>query len=81
MKKFLVSVAIMIGFCLGILWANVQTKSEFQKYYKFEIKAGQRILVIDSGATTNIRISPSEARIFDYKVPEGKEMKGVLIEK
>lgn len=81
--QFLITIVLAIIIGLAIVWAGVVTKTFFNKTHKFDCPAGYRILVIDTRIATKVytRILPTEARVFDYKVPEGKKVSGVLIEK
>jgi len=69
-------ILILIGL---ILRAGVQERNISMKQFKFNIPSGSRIIVIEPPYTkTYIRITPPEARKFNYKVPEGKTLSGVL---
>jgi hypothetical protein len=81
MKKifFVAFIAMAVS---GIVYAAVvQIQDKITKPYRFTLNPGDRIVVINSGATATITVKPTTARIFDYKVPAGKSFSGVLIEK
>lgn len=67
--------------CSGLVFAIVQMQNVSMKNYKFTLGAGDRIIVISGSTSTNIRITPTTARIFDYTVPNGKVLNGILGEK
>jgi hypothetical protein len=83
MKKLLMILIVINIILLAIshIHTGVQVRTQTITQYKFDVTAGQRILVIDKGAKTYIRITPSEARLFDLKVGEGKSLSGILIRK
>jgi len=62
-----------------LVFALVQERTISSRQLKFDIPAGQRIIVVGAGATVTIK--PTTARIFDYKVPEGNSLSGVLVVK
>ncbi len=80
-KKVLIgTVVLVLSFIIGV-YAGVQMKSKSMKQFKFNMSSGYRIIVIDSNVTkTYIRITPKESKVFDYKVSDGKTMKGILTE-
>lgn len=76
---FLVSIAVFI--CL-VVYAGVEKRTRTTTDYRFNLKAGDRIMVIDASVEkTYIRITPSTARVFDLKVEDGKVMTGILVKR
>jgi hypothetical protein len=82
MKKHYIVIAILIIMVLAqFISSGVQTRTISTKQYKFDLKAGDRVIVLSDYEKTYIRITPTTARVFDSKVPEGKTWSGVLSEK
>ncbi len=77
--KIFLTILIVLYF---VSWVStgVRVKNINIKQYEFSLKAGDRILVIDTNLASRVytRIEPKEARIFDLKIPEGKSMYGIL---
>lgn len=65
-----------------IIYASVTTKTEpDRKQITFSLKPGDRIVVIEAGATTStVTVKPIAKKVLDYKVPNGKLFDGQLIE-
>ena len=78
-KEIFISLVIVLVFIAGI-YAGVQMQSKTMKQFKFDLGPGQRIIIVSAGAETYFRIKPAEAKVFDYRVSEGKSMKGILVE-
>lgn len=81
LKRYRIALMVLLICLLGIaIYAGVQKKEIRQQMYKFDLKAGDRIIIIDTKTYGIVRttIRPMEARTFDYKVPEGKTLSGVL---
>ena len=87
MKRFIAGVLVLLIFVLaGLLLVRVITQADVQerdvnrKEYKFNLSPGDRIVVIKSGYDkVYVRVSPISFKDFDYKVTDGKTLKGVLI--
>lgn len=82
MKKILCMVVLFLVL-LGFSYfsrAGVQVRNVSVKQYRFDLKAGERIIIVDMNIEGGVRtrVTPTEARIFDYKIPEGKKLTGVL---
>jgi hypothetical protein len=78
---FVLVVLNLVVLSVSIIYTGVQMRTQTLKQYKFDLTAGQRILVIENIPNVRVTITPKEAKIFDDKVPAGKIWSGVLAEK
>lgn len=77
--RLVLKILMVLIIAIVIVSAAVQVRSWYTKQYKFDIKPGQRIIVVDEN-TTQVRVYPKESRIFDTgRIKKG--LKGVLTEK
>ncbi len=83
-KRFF-QMALVLFIILGAIYftnANVQTRSYYTKELKFNITEGQRMVIISKDyESIRITVRPTTAKIYDYKVPKGKKITGILREK
>jgi len=70
----------LILILLSFLRAGVQERNiPAKKQFKFDLNPGDRIVVIRKGYTkVYVRVTPIEFKDFDYKVPNGKKLSGIL---
>ena len=71
-------ILILIGLALraGVQERNIPS----QKQFKFDLNPGDWIIVIRAGYTKKyVRVTPIEFKEFNYKVPDGKKLSGILI--
>jgi len=76
---FVISILLIIGL---VVYAGVQKRTRTTTDFRFDLKAGDRIIVIDEEAEKSyVRVTPPEARSFNYTVPDGKVMSGILTQR